>query len=132
MTDKQSNWREKADENTELWGTQPPEDVVLAIVEEVAEITEELFEHTDVPIERYNRDERYLLYLLTEITALGSEVQRTLEETYEDENGNPIPEDERPRILGEIEDIEAVMDEVDDLGPLVYQLRDSVEEHSRW
>ena len=132
MTDNDTDWREKADENTNRWGTQPPEHVVLAIVEEVAEITEEMFEHTDVPLERYNRDERYLLYLLTEIGALGAEVQRTLDNSLEDDDGNPLPKNERPRILGDIDDVEAVMDEVDDLGPLVYQLRDSVKENSKW
>lgn len=132
MTSENPEWVEQADENTERWGVQPPEDVVLAIMEELAEVTDELFQHSDATIERYSRQERELLFLLSELATLGEEIQSTLERTYEDEDGNPLPKSDRPRVLGELRESEPVQDEVDDLGALVYQLRESVNEHSKW
>lgn len=130
--DRHDHWRDKAAENTDKWGVQPPADVVLAIMEELAEVAEEIIENSEVSRERPSVDERKLMHYIIEIAVLGDEIREELEARYEDDHGRPIPQDERPEILGDIHESEPIHEEIDDLAPLVYQLADSVDEYSDW
>lgn len=130
--DKSDEWRSTAEDNVDEWGVQPPADIVLALAEELSEVAEEIVENSEVPPERYGPDERQLMYFMTEVIVLGNQIREELEGRYEDDEGRPIPMNERPELLGEIENSEPVMEEVDDLAPLVYQLVESIEENSKW
>ena len=125
-------WSESADENVEKWGVQPPLHLILAIMEELSEIAEELIENSDPPDTRKTPEERELMYLFSELVLLGDEIQSYWDDVAEDDEGNPIPESERPRVIGKIHNNEPILDEVDDIAPLVVQLAESLDEESKW
>jgi NTP pyrophosphatase (non-canonical NTP hydrolase) len=129
--DRFDAWMNQAEENTDKWGVQPPADVVLAIMEELAEVTEEILYTSEIPSGQRDMDEPVLMSYIVEIAVLGTEIREELENQYEDENGRPIPEHERPTVLGRINDPKAVDRELDDLGPLVVQLAESIDEYSK-
>lgn len=122
-------WIELAEKNTEKWGVQPPEDVVLAILEELAEVADEMLEHGDINTHRLNDTEGRMLSLLLEIRGKGFKARQNLESAYENKHGEPLPPEERPNVLDGIDDTPRVQSEVNDLAPLVFQLSQSLDEY---
>lgn len=131
MTNENSyeRWQEKAEQNVEKWGVQRPEDVILAIIEETAEIVDEITMQTGTPVDQTPTEAHLHGYLL-DIAATGRNLREWLENNYEDKDGEPLPPDERPQILDNPKHPGPILEEVDDLGPLVLQLEQSVKEYS--
>lgn len=125
-------WQRYAERNTEKWGVQPPAHVILAIMEELAEITEDFLVNSDTPNAPRTPEEREMMYLLTEIISLGDYVQTRLDDLLEDENGEPVDYDKRPTVTGKLKNREDVDKEIDDIAPLIIQLAKSVDEYSWW
>lgn len=127
-----NKWSESADENVEKWGVQPPVHVVVAIMEELSEIAEEIIENSEPPDHRRTPEERELMYLFSEIIVLGDEIQTFWDDVAEDDEGDPVPESERPSVIGDIKNASSIQEEVDDIAPLIIQLAESVDEYSKW
>lgn len=117
-------WEVVAEENVEKWGNQRPKGLTLALAEELAEVASELIGAPGLP-----RDQRGTEAdaLLDDIRGVGLRAQSYLERECEDDEGDPLPMDERPDMSG-VENREAAIDETDDLAPLVYQLRWALED----
>lgn len=113
-------WEKKARENIQTWGNQEPVVLLLALVEELAEAIEyPLAGGTPNPDEaRYEYEAWRRLEAAFEA---GMASRRLLEGAFEDDEGSPLPEEERPVISWSFDEAETAR-EVDDVGPLVYQL----------
>lgn len=113
-------WRRKAESNIECWGNQEAAVLLLALAEEIGEVADEVL----ATAERALHDGMYSSHafkLLSEIRHIGFTSREFLEEHFENEHGNPLPEDEMPALVHDLDE-ERVLDEVDDAAPLVYQL----------
>lgn len=129
-------WSEKADENIDKWGEQPPAELALALAEELAEVCDILLAHSDPgdgipPVGEYDSRPGRGRSLLAEQRDLGYTIRDYLETYYEDENGDPVRDELRPKITGELREPERVSGEIDDLGALAVQLDRSVSEGAR-
>lgn len=118
-------WPDDAVENMLRWGEQPAIDLVLAVVEEVGELADEVLNSAcfDTPEAKHAR------VCLSAARDAGFVTRSFLEYSFEDDNGEPLPPDERPE-LGHGVDADAVLDELDDLAPLCYQLARALDEPS--
>lgn len=115
-------WLEAAEENVERWGNQRPKGLALALAEVLAEVIDEL--GIGEP-ETTGADA-----VLEDVRDAGYRARFYLETTAEDDDGNPLPLGERPRLAG-VDDREAALDELEDLAPLVYQLMWALEAAER-
>lgn len=113
-------WRQKAQQNLTAWGLQRPQPLVLAIAEEVAEMAD-AFDLSDVD-ERNPGDDRGAELLLA-LRELGFEIRDYLEESSEDDEGNPLPPADREPIEVPIDEPGQLLAELDDVVPLGYQLQ---------
>lgn len=109
-------WRQRAQQNLQRWGLQTPPAIILSMGEEVAEMAQTL------DLDEVDGDDRGA-ELLRELVTLGLEIQDYLEETSEDDDGNPLPPTERPEIDAPVDDPAALLNELDDLVPFGYQLQ---------
>lgn len=90
-------WIQLAQENVQKWGLQSTDALLLAMGEEMGELSREVLtwnEHADEGRRaEQGRD------LIRRMADLGDDIQEHLETVSEDANGEPIPEDERPNYL---------------------------------
>jgi len=120
---------ERAESNIEKWGNQTPTVLLLALAEEVGEIADAIMESHEKPEgDRYASNLAYSR--LADVRDAGFESREFLESTFEDETGNPLPDDEVPELLKTTSPME-VLDEVKDAAPLVFQLAWALEEADR-
>lgn len=113
-------WIAQAEENIDDWGQQSAAALVLALQEELGEIAAEMLGNPigvgdlAFPPEAYAQ--------LEAVQDAGFYCRRYLESEFETDDGEPLPAAERPdlRIGFDSDDLRA---EIDDLAPLVYQLR---------
>jgi NTP pyrophosphatase (non-canonical NTP hydrolase) len=112
------DWRERADENIEEWGEQPVDVLVLAAAEELGELAEEVLGDDHY----HDTGEQ----ILQDIIVTGSLARQFLESDFEDSNGEPLPSQKRPDTPG-VANPQRARAELEDLGPLLYQLRDALE-----
>lgn len=114
----------KAERNIDRWGHQPVDALAFAIIEEVGELSQEvLLEVTELPDEA----DPHALALLEDVRDACLEVQTYLDLAFHDARGEPLPPDERPELLGPIEDPAALLDETGDIGALIVQLEGALE-----
>jgi len=119
-------WGNHAEENIEKWGNQEPKVLLLAMAEELAEIADELLEDNGLPPNAYRNDADRIL---NDIRTDGYRAREYLEGHCEDDDGSPLPMDERPVHDG-VSQPERAASETEDLAPLVYQLYWSLEDRS--
>lgn len=122
-------WGDHAEENIDRWGNQYPATLLLAMAEELGEIAQALLAQTDVgdvdaPGARRGRR------LLHELAGHGIRTRAYLEETFEDPAGKPQtdPLITGRDIAGQSLDVGPVLEETDDLAPLLWQLHWALEE----
>ena len=126
-TTPSEQWTQKAGENVEKWGQQSPAEYALALAEELAEVCEVILATADPgdgesPVGDYDETPHRGRELLVEQQHLGFEIRDYLEGAFEDDEGVPIPVDERPAITGDLRDPDAAREEIDDLGALAIQM----------
>lgn len=114
-------WYDKATQNVDKWGLQDLGTLLLATQEELAEVGEEAEQHLDT-------DEVDLQMCLGEMIDAGFHIQATHEDLYEDENGDPIPEDERPEFEfdADPERLDAIEEELADTAALLIQIQAAI------
>lgn len=117
---KERKARRRAEENVERWGQQQPAALVLAMAEELGEMTEHISIEVDDDADWDDPGPR-ATFAVQQIGAVGLDVRNTLEEHFEDEDGPLDPED-RPSIPARVEDTDATREELYDLMALCYQL----------
>lgn len=119
-------WGRKAEENVEEWGLQGPALILLAMMEEMGEIAEELRAEIPGPsVDNPDDVPHEAARLLYEIAELGLETQEFLESNFEQPAGEKAPDEDRPVDrcgVGPVHDPEAVSEELTDLAPLCFQL----------
>lgn len=110
-------WPDDAVVNQVRWGEQPPVELVLALIEEVGELADEVLDSArfESPAAKHAR------VCLSASRDAGFATRSFLESFFEDADGEPLPVEARPD-LGSGVDAEAALDELDDLAPLCYQL----------
>lgn len=120
------DWRDRAETNVENWGDQGVATLFLAMVEELGEVAEVL-ERRDIPADAASTDVQQARALICDMTSLGIRTRDYLEATFEDDDGQPLPESEREArreaiLDGGVSDPDGVQGELDDLMPLGFQL----------
>jgi len=131
MTDgkRACRWGAQADQNIDKWGDQSPATLLLAMVEELGEIADELDHQTDYPDDA-DPEATKAKHILREMAALGELTRAYLESNFE-ADGAPKPESDREafrsQLAGPIADADPVQDELDDLMPLGFQLARALE-----
>lgn len=117
----ETRWQHKAIQNVDKWGLQDIATILMATQEELSEIGEELIDHVE------GDDE--LVDLLAYVTGVGFEVQYIHETLYEDDDGEPLPEEERPELSFDAEaaDLDRIEEEIHDTAALLVQLQAAVE-----
>lgn len=119
--DTAQRWIGQAEANVERWGNQPPAVLLLALVEVIAETADDLLATAEMPMQDgMYASESYKL--LSQVRHAGFACRDFLEEHFEDESGNPLPADEVPTLVHDL-DRDRVLNELEDAAPLVYQLR---------
>jgi hypothetical protein len=113
-----NRWGDRAEENIEKWGNQPPKMLLLAMAEEMAEVANELLEHGGKPPNAHDSEAESLL---NDIRTVGFRARKYLERECEDDDGNPLPAKEYPDIHGAANP-ERGREEVEDVAPLCWQL----------
>lgn len=101
--------------------------LALTLAEEQGEIADEIL-RSAAPGEDLVASQAF--DLLRQVREIGFACRSFLEDEFEDGSGVPIPPEDRPGLDVEIDE-EATLDEVDDVGPLVYQLAWALEERDR-
>lgn len=123
-------WNDKALENVERWGDQAVATLFLQCIEELGEIAHEL--QMDAGHGEIDQQAHRGFEFMIEMAGLGTRVRSYLEANFENDDGDPLPEDTRaePRqaILGDLDDTEGVLEELDDLAPLLFQLHWAIED----
>jgi NTP pyrophosphatase (non-canonical NTP hydrolase) len=125
-------WGSKARTNVDKWGLQDVPTLLLAIQEELGEVGEELNPTWTADTSVENGLNRNTIHAVSSAWAqyleTSREVQQLHEFAYEDEDGNPRSDAERPYALTfpDEADMEQLQDEVDDLAALVFQLQAAV------
>lgn len=114
-------WEEKAQNNIDHWGNQEAAVLLMALAEEVAEVADDLLATGEEPITKDSMYSAKAARLLSEVRRSGFACRTFLEQHFEDEDGNPLSESEMPDIYVSLDD-DRVLDEVNDVGPLVFQL----------
>ena len=118
-------WGDNAETNIEKWGNQPPEILLLALIEEVGEVADEIIKQTPEPHPDNTAETPFEgMELLHEMRELGFDVRDFLESEYPEPAGEGEHQktSSHPIVGGEIQDSEAVQSEIDDLMPLGWQL----------
>lgn len=121
-------WGEKAENNIEEWGNQRPDTVLLALIEEVGEIAEAMQENCKPgggppPVGDYDDRPDRGRELIRRMAALGLETRDYLEAEYPAPAGEgTVTDDDEIRIIGPPIDDRAIMDEIEDAAPLLWQL----------
>lgn len=122
-------WETKARENIDRWGNQTPTVLLLALIEEIAEVADEVLATADKAYED-DMAAQEAFHHLSEVRRTGFRCRQLLEDVFEDADGNPLPDDEVPRFVKRL-DTDRVLDEVEDAAPLVYQLAWALEDGGR-
>ena len=124
-SDPLERWEEKAAHDKGVWGSQSPEALTLAIIEETAEICEVILEESGAPEDNRAGE---LQVLLAYIRDLGIRVEEFLTEHFQDEFGQPVPQYKRPSLNLHLDEPHALRDELDDLASLCIQLDTAIED----
>jgi len=111
-------WGDRAEENIENWGNQPAKMLLLAMAEEMAEVADELLEREALPPNAYQSEAHSIL---NDIRTTGYWAREYLEEQCENEQGDPLPPEERASISG-VANPKQARDETEDIAPLCWQL----------
>jgi len=111
--------------NVQKWGLQSVGVLLCATMEELGEMAMEMREQME--IEADDKIDEYSMYtLIDDMADFGERVQRTHEEIYEDDGGNPIDGPEI-RYTG---DTGRLQDELTDTVALMYQLQAALDRMS--
>lgn len=127
-------WGRHAEANIERWGNQPPGMLLLAMAEELGELAFAILGNTNPgdgapPVGDYDDAPHRGQELIGEVQRLGFEIREYLETALEDKNGDPLPDDERPRLTGTVKRPAPILDELHDLMPLGFQFKWAVKEY---
>lgn len=112
---------EKAYNNVEKWGLQDIATLLMATQEELGELAEEMEPH--VELQGDDTNEKKLSRMFEEVSSFSGTVQKLHEEMYEDADGNPLPDEERPAFEWDGENFDNIYDELRDTAALLYQLK---------
>lgn len=127
-------WVDRAEDNIEAWGHQRHDTTLLALVEEIGEIAIAFESHNAPgggphPVVEPDAPHFEGRRLIAEMAELGRRTREYLESNYEEPagDGEDGPELE---LHGDPKDASRLFEEIDDAGPLLYQLYWAVERHS--
>lgn len=127
--DRLARWHDEAQSNIDTWGNQHVATLVLAMVEELGEVADELLYQSEIGTV-HSEEARQARELLQDISGLGIRTRAFLEETFESPAGRPEtdPAIDGRDIATRAVSAESVLDEVNDLAPLVLQTAWALEE----
>lgn len=125
-SDESERWEARAESNIDRWGNQTPTVLLLALVEEIGEVADEVLATAEKSYEDDMAAKQAFKYL-SDVRRAGFRCRELLEVVFEDENGDPIPNEEMPKLVHSLDE-ERVLDELNDAAPLVYQLSWALQE----
>lgn len=129
-------WYDRAEENIDTWGNQSVPLLLLAAVEELGEVAQEVMDHTGPVYGRppwgdYDSTPHDGRRLIADMAQLGRETREYLEANFDQPAGTPGGGHDDLAITGDVLDADAIQEEVDDLAPLLYQLAWALERGDR-
>lgn len=118
-------WNDRAQANIEKWGNQSPGLLFLALVEELGEIAEQMLEESNVrpPKDGEHGPWTESWRFINDTRRLGLDARDFLESNFDEPAGTSdftLPAD--LKILAPFNDPEAVIEEVEDSAPLLFQM----------
>lgn len=119
-------WKQDARENIRKWGEQDPDALILAMGEELGELSGNILAESEYP-DGYRAEQGR--DLIRRIRDLGDDIQEFLETVSEDDGGEPIPPEDRPNYLTPRDHTGSKLfrryanDELDDLMALGFQFQ---------